>query len=125
MNGLLFELCSHSIMTLTSSIRCTQLLSRFAFHTRNYATSAASHVVNIVELGPRDGLQNEKGKIIPVELKVALIDRLTHAGVTTVEAGSFVSPKWVPQVRKTPFVSRLIVLHQFYFLVDGRYGRCP
>ena len=54
--------------------------------------------INIVEVGPRDGLQNEKGAIIPVELKVELINRLTRAGVMTVEAGSFVSPKWVPQV---------------------------
>ena len=73
-------------------------MSRLAFHTRSYATPAVNNIVNIVEMGPRDGLQNEKGEI-PVELKVALIDRLTRAGVTAVEAGSFVSPKWVPQVR--------------------------
>jgi hydroxymethylglutaryl-CoA lyase len=54
-------------------------------------------VVNIVEVGPRDGLQNEKGGIVPVDVKVELIDRLVKAGVTNVEAGSFVSPKWVPQ----------------------------
>lgn len=57
-----------------------------------------STTVNIVEVGPRDGLQNEKGQPIPVETKVQLIDRLVDAGLTTVEAGSFVSPKWVPQV---------------------------
>lgn len=59
---------------------------------------SAENVVNIVEVGPRDGLQNEKGSVIPVELKVELINRLARAGVTNVEAGSFVSPKWVPQV---------------------------
>jgi len=75
-------------------------MSRVAFHTRSYATPAVNNVVNIVEMAPRDGLQNEKGEI-PVELKVALIDRLIRAGVTTVEAGSFVSPKWVPQVRNS------------------------
>lgn len=64
-----------------------------------YSTAALSdNTVNIVEVGPRDGLQNEKGAIIPVELKVELINRLVRAGVMTVEAGSFVSPKWVPQV---------------------------
>ena len=55
-------------------------------------------IVNIVEVGPRDGLQNEKGGIVPVGVKIELIDRLVRAGVGSVEAGSFVSPKWVPQV---------------------------
>ena len=61
------------------------------------ATKSAKNVVNIVEVGPRDGLQNEKG-IIPVEIKVELINRLVRAGVMNVEAGSFVRPEWVPQV---------------------------
>ena len=67
---------------------------------RPYSIPAgASNKVQIVEVGPRDGLQNEKGRIIPVGTRVELIDRLVRAGVTVVEAGSFVSPKWVPQVR--------------------------
>jgi len=53
--------------------------------------------VRLVEVGPRDGLQNE-AKPVPVEAKVALIDALTAAGHSSVEAGSFVSPKWVPQM---------------------------
>ncbi|HYN26765.1 MAG TPA: hydroxymethylglutaryl-CoA lyase [Burkholderiales bacterium] len=53
--------------------------------------------VKMVEVGPRDGLQNEAGSV-PVEVKVALIDRLSDAGFQVVEAGSFVSPKWVPQM---------------------------
>jgi hydroxymethylglutaryl-CoA lyase len=56
--------------------------------------------VRIVEVGPRDGLQNE-AKPVPVEVKVELIDRLTDAGHTTIEAGSFVSPKWIPQMANT------------------------
>jgi isopropylmalate/homocitrate/citramalate synthase len=56
--------------------------------------------VRIVEVGPRDGLQNEPG-VLPVAVKVELIDRLTGCGLTTVEAGSFVSPKWVPQMADT------------------------
>lgn len=56
--------------------------------------------VRIVEVGPRDGLQNE-AKPVPVEVKVELIDRLTDAGHVTVEAGSFVSPKWIPQMANT------------------------
>ena len=51
----------------------------------------------MVEVGPRDGLQNEP-EILPVEVKVALIDRLSEAGLPAVEAGAFVSPKWVPQM---------------------------
>lgn len=53
--------------------------------------------VKIVEVGPRDGLQNEK-QIIPTSIKVQLIERLAAAGIPVVEATSFVSPKWVPQM---------------------------
>lgn len=53
--------------------------------------------VKIVEVGPRDGLQNEK-EIVPTSVKVQLIQRLVAAGLPVVEATSFVSPKWVPQV---------------------------
>ncbi len=54
--------------------------------------------VRIVEVGPRDGLQNEPGPIIPTEIKVELINRLSAAGIQHIEAASFVSPKWVPQM---------------------------
>ncbi|WP_028878535.1 hydroxymethylglutaryl-CoA lyase [Terasakiella pusilla] len=53
--------------------------------------------VKIVDVGPRDGLQNEK-EIVPTEAKIELIHRLAEAGLPVVEAGSFVSPKWVPQM---------------------------
>ncbi|MEO8010238.1 MAG: hydroxymethylglutaryl-CoA lyase, partial [Dokdonella sp.] len=53
--------------------------------------------VRIVEVGPRDGLQNEK-TIIPTAIKVELIDRLSQTGLRTIEATSFVSPKWIPQL---------------------------
>jgi hydroxymethylglutaryl-CoA lyase len=56
--------------------------------------------VKMVEVGPRDGLQNEPASV-PAEVKVALIDRLSDAGFQVVEAGSFVSPKWVPQMADT------------------------
>lgn len=52
--------------------------------------------VRIVEVGPRDGLQNEKA--VTTAAKVALINALSASGLTTIEAGSFVSPKWVPQM---------------------------
>ena len=53
--------------------------------------------VRLVEVGPRDGLQNEK-TMVPTKVKVELIDRLTDAGFRSIEATSFVSPKWVPQL---------------------------
>ena len=53
--------------------------------------------VRIVEVGARDGLQNEK-TIVPTAVKIELIDRLSATGLRTIEATSFVSPKWVPQL---------------------------
>jgi len=53
--------------------------------------------VRIVEVGPRDGLQNERGEL-PTAVKVELIERLADAGLPAVEATAFVSPKWVPQM---------------------------
>ena len=53
--------------------------------------------VRLVEVGPRDGLQNEKATVA-TEIKIALIDRLTDAGFAAIEATAFVSPKWVPQM---------------------------
>ena len=53
--------------------------------------------VRMVEVGPRDGLQNE-AKALPAAVKIALIERLGEAGLSVVEAGAFVSPKWVPQM---------------------------
>ena len=61
--------------------------------------------VTIHEVGPRDGLQNEKG-VIGVADKVALIDLLSTSGLTDIEVGSFVSPKWVPQMANTDAVLR-------------------
>lgn len=59
--------------------------------------------VTIHEVGPRDGLQNEPG-VIRTDDKVALINALAAAGLTQIEVGSFVSPKWVPQMADTPQV---------------------
>ena len=54
--------------------------------------------IQIVEVGPRDGLQNEK-EWVPTEEKIILIEKLADAGLTKIEATSFVSPKWVPQLK--------------------------
>ena len=57
----------------------------------------SSNHIHIVEVGPRDGLQNEKA-LLPAAVKIELIDRLSATGLKTIEATSFVSPKWVPQL---------------------------
>jgi len=83
---------------------CSAPLTRRLYAIPSTAASSnksKQNVVNIVEVGPRDGLQNERGSIIPVDIKVELINRLARAGVMKVEAGSFVSPKWVPQMGGT------------------------
>jgi len=61
--------------------------------------------VRIVEVGARDGLQNEK-TLLPAAVKIALIDRLSSTGLQTIEATSFVSPKWVPQLADAAEVFR-------------------
>ena len=63
--------------------------------------------VKIVEMGPRDGLQNES-RIVPISTKIELINRLTNNGFEFIEAGSFVSPKWVPQMADTAAVMNKI-----------------
>ena len=63
--------------------------------------------VRVVEVGPRDGLQNE-AKTVATATKVALIERLADAGLKTIEAGSFVSPKWVPQMADTAAVMQAL-----------------
>ncbi|MDX1599438.1 MAG: hydroxymethylglutaryl-CoA lyase [Marinobacter sp.] len=54
--------------------------------------------VRLVEMSPRDGLQNEPGPVIDTAIKTGLIDRLADCGLTHIESASFVSPKWVPQM---------------------------
>ena len=61
--------------------------------------------VKIVEVGPRDGLQNEK-VVIPTDVKINYITALADAGLRVIEAGAFVSPKWVPQMADTADVYR-------------------
>jgi isopropylmalate/homocitrate/citramalate synthase len=81
-------------------------------------------VVNLVEVGPRDGLQNE-AKPLSVTDRLALIRRLVGAGLTTVEAGSFVSPRWVPQMAGTDQVLAgldLTANHRYPVLVPNMKG---
>ena len=82
-----------------------------------------SHV-KIVEVGPRDGLQNE-AQPITLDPRVEVIDRLTEAGLPVIEAGSFVSPKWVPQMAQSDTVFQRIKRREgvsYPFLVPNMKG---
>lgn len=86
-----------SPLRLTLCRACSRIPTRVQ---RGFATAsnqASDNRIKLVEVGPRDGLQNEK-KIIPLKTKIELIERLAETGLSSIEAGSFVSPKWVPQV---------------------------
>ncbi|XP_041465361.1 hydroxymethylglutaryl-CoA lyase, mitochondrial-like [Lytechinus variegatus] len=80
---------------------CAQVVSQMV--TRRGVASLAGkdaqipRYVKIVEVGPRDGLQNEKA-MVPTETKIELINRLSDTGLKVIEATSFVSPKWIPQM---------------------------
>lgn len=63
--------------------------------------------VTIVEVGPRDGLQNEKQQV-PTDKKIEFVDRLTSTGLKRIEVTSFVSPKWVPQLADAKLVMQQI-----------------
>ncbi len=80
--------------------------------------------VRIVEVGPRDGLQNE-AVALSVETRIAFIEKLIAAGLTSIEAGSFVSPKWVPQMADTASVLKAVARHSgvsFPVLVPNAKG---
>jgi hydroxymethylglutaryl-CoA lyase len=78
-------------------MRPLRLLARQLSQAAPLSRPTNARPVKIVEVGPRDGLQNEKTPL-STELKVELIDRLVRVGLNDIEAGSFVSPKWVRRV---------------------------
>ena len=89
-------------------------LRRYCFR-KKFSTSSRQFAeeVRIVEVGPRDGLQNEK-TTISLETKIELIRRLAQTGLRDVEAGSFVAPKWVPQVRLVYTTLSSVTGHERY-----------
>lgn len=96
-----------------------------ASNTRTFAHSSralADHV-RIVEVGPRDGLQNEKTSI-SADTKIELVNRLAKSGLKIIEAGSFVHPKWVPQVggRRQHQRGKLVYIE---VTLDGRIRQGP
>jgi hydroxymethylglutaryl-CoA lyase len=84
-------------LTFVSNLKTSSMTHSLTGKKASFSTSASSPDIKIVEVGPRDGLQNEK-EPITVEQKLHLIHQLNDAGVTNLEVGSFVSPKWVPQM---------------------------
>jgi len=89
---LMYGVCDN-IITLKNIVHMSMILFN-SLKRRGFSTfSGIPRNVNIVEVGPRDGLQNESN-IISVDTKVQLISFLKAAGLKTIECGSFVSPKW-------------------------------
>src|ERR1700679_4163108 len=83
-----------------------------------------SDQVRIVEVGPRDGLQNEKTPV-SVDARIAFIEALVGAGLHTVEVGAFVSPKAIPQMIGSDEVLRRVSHHpdgEFHVLVPNEKG---
>jgi hydroxymethylglutaryl-CoA lyase len=83
-----------NLVRLFKSLNLPTTLTRRSF---SVSLKQSADQVRIVEVGPRDGLQNEKSTI-PIETKIELVKRLATTGIKTIEAGSFVHPKWTPQV---------------------------
>lgn len=77
--------------------RAQRLLQQLRRYSQQQLFENVPSSVRIVEVGPRDGLQNEKN-YVPSPVKIEFINRLSDTGLQTIEATSFVSPKWVPQV---------------------------
>jgi len=88
--------------------RCGAAIAAAPRRARGFAAAAAPAGVNLVEVGPRDGLQNEKGHV-DVDTKVELVRRLVRGGVQTIEVGAFVSPTAVPQMADTAEVVKRLL----------------
>ncbi|TVQ97525.1 MAG: hydroxymethylglutaryl-CoA lyase [Deltaproteobacteria bacterium] len=87
-------------------------------------TTSTPNSIRIVEVGPRDGLQNERVRLNPAE-RIRLIERLVDAGVREVEVGSFVHPRWIPQMAGTDEVLRGLHRQEgvaYWALVPNRRG---
>ncbi|RYH17427.1 hypothetical protein EON65_28630 [archaeon] len=73
---------------------------RLAYQSFSNVAATAAKKARIVEVGLRDGLQNEKA-LVSLDTKLQLLDKLYSAGLRDIEAGAFVSPQWVPQMKDT------------------------
>lgn len=89
--------CRSNLCLNTRATRCSRAPLRGRWDARRTIARNLSSNVRIIEVGPRDGLQNIKLQV-PTSVKIELINRLAATGLTNIEATSFVSPKWVPQL---------------------------
>ena len=80
--------------------------------------------VNIIDVGPRDGLQNEK-QPVPAAVKIELVHRLQNAGLREIEVTSFVSPKWVPQMADNAEVMAQLQFRHVGGVQSHVGGACP
>ena len=102
---------------------------RFTTPVHRLRSYSSMSQVKIVEVGPRDGLQNIS-KIVPTKIKIELIERLANARLSVIEATSFVSPKWIPQLADgkqvlegiRPLLSPTLAGIQFPVLVPNLKG---
>ncbi|KAG1752069.1 aldolase [Suillus lakei] len=101
------SVASSCTRVLRSSLKTSLKSFSTSQPTLSTASSTNPNFVKIVEVGARDGLQNEP-RPIPPPIKAELINQLAIAGMRNIEAGSFVSPKWVPQMAGTAEVLALI-----------------
>jgi hydroxymethylglutaryl-CoA lyase len=112
-------------MTLLRSAVCRACRRPQLGLRRGLATASSQQAydnrVKLVEVGPRDGLQNEK-KTIPLATKIELIERLSATGLSAIEAGSFVSPKWVPQMANSSEIMEHFLRKKTQALVPLRYS---
>lgn len=91
-------LVTHNLKNVMFTCIHIFLSLRALLHLQEYIGRFLPSSVTIVEVGPRDGLQNEK-QTIPTDVKISLIEKLGSAGLPVIESTSFVSPKWVPQLK--------------------------
>ena len=92
------------LVTNKRRLLCLKIVQPFK---KRLSTRSMTKKVRIVEVGPRDGLQNEK-QLIDTQVKVELVNRLKDAGCKYIEVGSFVSPKAVPRMADSGEVFKLI-----------------
>ncbi|KFA61175.1 hypothetical protein S40285_02185 [Stachybotrys chlorohalonatus IBT 40285] len=113
-------------MSLLRSAACKACRRSQAGLHRGFATASSQPLsfdnrVKLVEVGPRDGLQNEK-TTIPLSTKIELIERLARTGLTSIEAGSFVSPKWVPQMANSSEIMEHLLQKKAQYPVPLTYS---
>ncbi|EPQ62721.1 Bgt-3228 [Blumeria graminis f. sp. tritici] len=120
---------SISRQLICNTVQGIRIISPLADISPNRQRNYSENCVHITEVGPRDGLQNET-KIIPLSTKLELIRKLVNTGLTRIEAGSFVSPKWVPQMADSNEILKHILemsqgandAVEYSFLTPNKHG---